>query len=51
MKLDKLKADVVDMRCDTAFDNFWSDVSEVAHLLKVKEHEFVTKIKTPSMSG
>ena len=47
MKLEQLKADVVAMRCDNEFDDFWSDVSEGARLLKVNEPKLQRPRKVP----
>jgi len=47
MKLEQLKADVVAMRCDNEFDDFWSDVSEGARLLKVNEPRLQRPRKVP----
>jgi len=47
MKLEQLKADVVAMRCDNEFDDFWSDVSEGARPLKVNEPKLQRPRKVP----
>ena len=47
LKLEQLKADVVTMRCDHEFDDFWSDVSEGARLLEVNEPKLPRPRKLP----
>ena len=47
MKLEQLKADVVAMRCDNEFDDFWSDVSEGARLLRINEPKLQRPRKVP----